>query len=127
MKLVDTTVAIDHLRGHSPATHLLEDFIEHDEILLASELTRFELLAGMLPEEEEATETFFSVLSWVPVDEDIARVAGKLAAEYRRSQSGIDAVDYILAATASVLDAELLTTNVRHFPMFPPLSAPYKA
>jgi predicted nucleic acid-binding protein len=127
MKLIDTTIAVDHLRGHSPATQLLEDFIEHDEILLASELTRFELLAGMLPEETEATEAFFSVLSWVPVDEDIARLAGNMAADYRRSHSGIDSVDYVLAATASVLDAELLTTNVRHFPMFPTLAAPYKA
>ena len=127
MKLIDTTIAIDHLRGHSPATQLLEDLVEHDEVLLASELTRFELLAGMLPEETDPTETFFSALSWVPVDEDIARVAGTMAAEYRRAHSGIDAVDYLLAATAAVLDAELLTTNVRHFPMFPTLVAPYKA
>lgn len=126
MKLIDTTIAVDHLRGHSPATQLLEDFIESDEILLASELTRFELLAGMRPEEIEATEAFSSVLSWVPVDEEIARVAGNLASEYRRAHSGIDAVDYLLAATASVLDAPLLTTNVRHFPMFPTLQAPYE-
>ncbi len=125
MKLVDTTVAVDHLRGHSPATQVLEDILEHDEILLASEMTRFELLAGTRPEEAEATEAFFLVLSWVPVDENIAHVAGRLAAKYRRSHSGIDAVDYLLAATASVLDAELLTTNIGHFPMFSTLRAPY--
>jgi predicted nucleic acid-binding protein len=125
VKLVDTTIAVDHLRGHSPATQLLEEILEHDEILLASEVTRFELLAGMRAEETAATEAFFSVLSWVPVDENIARVAGRLAAEYRRAHSGIDAVDYLLAATASVLDAELLTTNIRHFPMFSTLRAPY--
>jgi predicted nucleic acid-binding protein len=65
------------------------------------------------------------VLSWVPVDENIARVASRLAAEHRRAHSGIDAADYLLAATASVLDAELLTTNIRHFPMFSTLRAPY--
>ena len=127
MKLIDTTIAVDHLRGHSAATQLLEDLLENDEILLASEVTRFELLAGMLPVEAEATETFFSVLSWVPVDEDIARVAGNLAAEYRRAHRGIDPIDYFLAATAAVLDADLLTMNVRHFPMFPALIAPYTA
>lgn len=127
MKLIDTTIAVDHLRGHSPAIRLLEDFIDVDEVLLASELTRFELLAGSLPEEVDATEALFSVLSWVPVDEAISRVAGSLAAEYRRAHSGIDAVDFLLAGTASVLDAELLTTNVRHFPMFPDLSSPYES
>jgi predicted nucleic acid-binding protein len=35
------------------------------------------------------------------------------------------AVDHLIAATALVLDAELLTMNVRHFPMLAGLSAPY--
>lgn len=34
-------------------------------------------------------------------------------------------VDYLIAATAIVVDADLLTTNVRHFPMFPDLQPPY--
>ena len=39
--------------------------------------------------------------------------------------SGIDAADYLIAATALVLDAEVLTTNVRHFPMFTGLRPAY--
>ncbi|MGH9000661.1 MAG: type II toxin-antitoxin system VapC family toxin, partial [Acidimicrobiia bacterium] len=35
------------------------------------------------------------------------------------------AADFLIAATSSLLDAELLTTNVRHFPMFPKLAPPY--
>jgi hypothetical protein len=125
MKLVDTTVAVDHLRGDERATALLERLVGEGEVLLASELTRFELLAGMLPEEAAATEELFSVFSWVPVNEEIARAAGDFAASHRKAYSGIDTVDYVLAATASVLGAELLTTNVRHFPMLPGVRAPY--
>jgi predicted nucleic acid-binding protein len=125
VKLVDTTVAIDHLRGDARATALLMQFVAEDEPILASELTRFELLAGMRPGERDATEQFISVFSWVPVDEDIARLAGGMVAEYRKAHSGIGAVDYLLAATASVVGADLVTTNVRHFPMFPGLRAPY--
>jgi hypothetical protein len=66
-----------------------------------------------------------SALTWVPVDEVIARLAGSLAAAYRRSHSGIDAIDYLIAATATVVGAELLTTNVRHFPMISGLTPPY--
>ena len=125
MKLLDTTIAIDHLRGDNRATDLLERLTVEGQPLLASELSRFELLAGMRPDEFDATEMFMGALSWVPVDEAIARMAGSLAAEYRRSHSGIDAIDYLIAATATVVGAELLTTNVRHFPMISGLRPPY--
>lgn len=125
MKLLDTTIAVDHLLGEDRATHLLNQMVEDDEPLLASELTRFELLAGVLQGEVEATETFFGAMSWVPVDEQISRMAGALAARFRQSHSGIDTVDYVIAATALVIGADLVTTNVRHFPMVQGLEAPY--
>jgi predicted nucleic acid-binding protein len=127
VKLLDTTIAIDHLRGDSRATDLLGRLTTGGEPLLASELSRFELLAGMRPDELDLTELFMGALTWVPVDEAISRLAGSLAAEYRRSHSGIDAIDYLIAATASVVGAELLTTNVRHFPMISGLQPPYSA
>jgi predicted nucleic acid-binding protein len=125
--LLDTTIAVDHLRGDDRAASLLERLANEGEPLLASELSRFELLAGMRPEELDATERFMDALSWVPVNEEIARLAGSMAAEYRRSHSGIDAIDYVIAATATVTGADLLTTNVRHFPMILLLRPPYLA
>ena len=82
MKLLDTTVAIDHLRGDEKATQLLERLTDEGEPLLASELSRFELLAGMRPVEQDPTELFMGALTWVPVNEEIARLAGSMAAEY---------------------------------------------
>jgi len=73
----------------------------------------------------EALEQFFSAISWVPVGEEIARAAGSLAKRHRRSYSGIDDADYLIAATAALLDADLLTTNVRHFPMITGLEPAY--
>lgn len=125
MKLLDTTVAIDHLRGVTAATDLLRSAIEEDETIAASELVRFELLAGIRNDEHDRLEDFFAVLSWIPVDEPIARTAGLLACKHRAAHSGIDDVDYLIAASALVLDAELLTTNRRHFPMLPNLSPAY--
>jgi hypothetical protein len=127
VKLLDTTVAIDHLRGDDRATELLERLIVDGEPLLASELSRFELLAGMRPDELAPTESFMGALTWVPVDEEIARLAGALAAEYRLAHGGIGAIDYLIAATVTVLGADLLTTNVRHFPMLSGLQPPYGA
>lgn len=125
MKLLDTTVAIDHLRGLPAAVELIDTLNDADDRAMASEVVRFELLAGVRPAEVAALERFFTAVIWVPVGEAIARTAGALARNYRPAYSGIDDADYLIAATAIVLDVELLTTNVRHFPMFPGLVPPY--
>ena len=125
MKLVDTSVVVDHLRGVRVATDLLLRVVEAGEELAASEIVRFELLSGVRASEVEALETFFTVVTWMPVDSLVARVAGRLARRFRRTHSGIDDADYLIAATALILEAELLTKNVRHFPMLPHLAAPY--
>lgn len=125
MKLLDTSVAIDHLRGAEPAVDLLSRLIHEGETVVASEVVRFELAAGVRDDELEALEQFFSALSWAPVAEAIARAAGSLARRHRRAYSGIGDADYLIAATALDLEAELLTTNVRHFPMLANLKPAY--
>lgn len=42
-----------------------EDLVS-DESVVASELTRFELLAGARPDEHDPLENFFSVVDWIP-------------------------------------------------------------
>ena len=125
MKLLDTTVAVDHLRGGEAAVDLLRGLVEQEEVLAASEVVRFELVAGVREDELAALDQFFSAVSWVAVGEEVARAAGALARKYRRAHRGIDDADYLIAATALLLGAELLTTNVRHFPMLPGLRPPY--
>ncbi len=104
---------------------LLRTCIDKGEKVAASEVVRFELRACVRDEELEALEEFFSALSWIPVDEGVAREAGLLARTHAKAHSGIGPADYFIAATVLVLGAELLTTNVRHFPMFPGLRSPY--
>jgi predicted nucleic acid-binding protein len=125
VRVIDTSVAVDHLRGVTAATSLLTRLVEDDESLTASEVVRFELTAGVRDGELDALEAFFSALSWIAVDENVSRAAGALAREHRPAHGGIDDADYLIAATALLLDAELLTTNVRHFPMLPGLQPAY--
>lgn len=127
MKVLDTNIAVDHLRGKPEAVALLEGFVRQGEEVVASEMVRLELLAGVRPPERAALEEFCSALGWVPVNEDISRTAGELARNYRSSSQGIDIVDYVVAATALVLNAELLTTNVKHYPMLGNLMPPYQS
>jgi predicted nucleic acid-binding protein len=120
--LVDTSVIIDVLRGEPRAADFMEGL---GEVPFASELTRIETLRGMRSQERLLTELLFRELSWVPVDEAIARRAGGLGRRWRRSHPGISTTDLAIAATAQELDAELATANVRHFPMFQGLRPPY--
>jgi len=124
VKLLDTSVAVDHLRGLPAAVELLQELIA-EEPVLASEVVRFELLAGAREAEVEVLEQFCSAMSWVPVGEEVARSAGSLAQKHRGAYSGIDDADYLIAATALLLEGDLLTTNVRHFRMLPGLTPAY--
>lgn len=125
MRLLDTNIAIDHLRGTAEAVELVGMLVEQGETIGASEVVRFELLAGVRESELGALESFCSALTWFPVDEDVARTAGLLARRYAKAHRGIRAADYLVAATAVNEDALLLTRNVRHFPMFTTLRPPY--
>lgn len=122
--LVDTSVLIDYLRGHQHAAAVLERERATGP-LQASEMTRLEVLSGMRPDEEEATRSLLSTLVWHPVDADVAEHAGALGRRWLASHHTIDSADLAIAATAVRTGTRLLTRNVRHFPMFPELHAPY--
>ncbi len=66
-----------------------------------------------------------AALHWLEVNTAVAEQADVLARRWARSHSGIDAVDYCVAASAMVNEMELWTLNVRHFPMFEQLRPPY--
>ena len=122
--LVHTSILIDYLRGHDAASALLEDE-RVAGVLHASEITRLEILAGMRTAEQARTRSLLSTLRWHSVDEEVAEKAGDLGRAWLPSHGGIDGADLAIAATALLLDARLLTTNVRHFPMFAALRRPY--
>jgi len=122
--LFDSTILIAHLRGIAPATELLRSAVERGGAL-ASVLSRVEIEGGMRSDERSGVARLFSALQMEAVSDGIATRAGALLREYRRSHSGIDLVDYVVAATALEHGARLLTLNVRHFPMFGGLEAAF--
>ena len=121
--LCDTTVIIDILRGIEPAVVWARSLHERPA---CSEVTRVEVLRGMLTQQRRATERLFGTITWIPIDEIIARRAGELGRAWRRSHQGIATADLIIAATAEERQLELATLNVRHFPMVAGLAPPYE-
>ncbi len=88
-------------------------------------LTKTELLTDSRQSETEGITALFASVAWIAVDDSIAERAGSLAATHLRAHPGIEVVDFVIAATAQEIGAELWTRNVRHFPMFPGLQPPY--
>ena len=122
--VVDTNVLVDYLRRHERATEVFLDALASGRRVTASVMTRVEIRRGTRPHQASVVDALDGFLHWVPVDHEITALASRHAERFGRSH-GADAVDYVVAATAERLDADLLTRNVRDFPMFPDLEAPY--
>lgn len=123
--VVDTSILIDHLRGDGRAAALLLDAVDAGHDLWSVTVVRTEILAGMRDKEKRATTRLLNSLQWQPVTVELADRAGELARRFLKSHPGVDTADYLIAAGAQLLDAELWTLNVKHFPMFDPLEPAY--
>lgn len=121
-KLLDTCILIDYSRGN-PATQMFMETLITTPCISA--LTITEILAGIRNKrEQQLFENLFNAWEILPVTHEIAELGGKLLNQYMKSH-GTDLVDGILAATAQIHQLELVTCNLKHFPMFPQLTAPY--
>jgi predicted nucleic acid-binding protein len=120
--VLDTGVLIDQLRGSEAAFEYLARLKTRPA---CSEITRIEVIQGLRSSEHRAANRLFATVAWVPVSESVARRAGELGRRWRGSHPGIGVADLAIAATAEELDASLATLNVKHFPMFKDLRAPY--
>ena len=124
MILVDSDVLIAQLRGLTAARDWLIGARTAGP-LAVSVVSVTELIGGMRSVERREVWQLLASFRVEPVTETIARRAGDLMRQYRRSHNGIGLGDYLIAATAEVRGLELATLNVRHFPMFQHLQAPF--
>lgn len=122
--VVDTNVLVDFLRRDEAATESFLGALATGRRMASSVMTRVEVRRGSRPHQTATIDDLDRFVDWVPVDHAIAYLASSHAERFGRTHGG-DAVDYVVAATAERLDAELLTRNVRDFPMFPDLQPPY--
>lgn len=120
--VLDTSVLVDHLRGLKAATEYLAGL---DDRPWCSEISRIEVIQGLRSSERRPANRLFALITWIPLDESVARRAGELGRRWRRSHPGIGAADLAIAATAEEIGAPLATRNLKHFPMFENLRAPY--
>ena len=73
---------------------------------------------------KRGVRSLLSTLVWYPVDEHVAKEAGALGRHRLPGRHSIDGADLAIAA-AIRNGSRLLTRNVRRFPTFAGLHAPY--
>jgi len=123
--LLDSDVIIAHLRGHPAARGWLEGVRVAGEVLALSAVSGTEILGGMHSDERHQVRRLLDSFRCLPVSREVGWRAGALRRRYRRSHSEIGTVYYLIAATAELDDCELATLNVKHYPMFSHLRAPF--
>jgi predicted nucleic acid-binding protein len=120
--LIDTDVLIEYLCGSPQAGKTLEDL---SGPLYLCAISVAELYAGVKGKrEEQALEAFLQAFVILPVDERLARQAGRLRQQYYPSH-GTGLADALIAAAAQEAGATLLTFNLRHYPMLSDARVPY--
>jgi predicted nucleic acid-binding protein len=120
--LLDTDVLVDYLRGRVEAAAYLED---RPEPLLVSVITVAELFAGVREgEERRLLEQFISAFEVVALTREIAQLGGLYRGDFG-PRHGVGLADALIAATAELSQARLVTLNARHFPMLT-VEVPYQ-
>jgi len=120
--VLDSSVLIDVLRGSRAAGEFIAGL---GQLPSCSEVSRIEIIQGIRSSERRPAARLFAMVDWIPVDRSVAHRAGELGREWRQSHPGIDLADLAIAATAEEIGARLATKNLKHFPMFEGLRAPY--
>ena len=121
--LLDTDVLIDFLRGQPQAVQLLEDI---DCEFYLSAVSVAELYVGVRDgREREVLDQLVGLLRTIEISTEIAQQAGLWRREYGKSH-GTGIIDALIAACADASQIPLATLNVKHFPMLPHVSAPYR-
>lgn len=116
--LLDTSIVIDKLRNG----YMWDTFwqkADHEHELYLSSVVIFELFSGKSTRRTETVRKIDSLLAYfqiIDVNRAISQRAGEI---YRDLKIVLQVPDYIIAATALDIGAEVVTLNRRHFAKIP--------
>ena len=121
--LTDTDILIDYLRGEPEAVAFVESNVNR---ICLSAITVAELNQGVKgARERDCVDALVSGFTILPITEEIAREAGLLCRQYRKSH-GSGLADCLVAATSLLQGLPLKSLNLKHFPMVEDAEAPFR-
>lgn len=116
--VIDTNILIDKLRGGTKWDEFLNVLDDDVELYLPS-IVFFELFSGISSKKEDITNYILSLkklFHLVDMTLEIAKRAGEIN---RDMAENLEAPDYIIAATAIEIGAQIVTLNKKHFSQIP--------
>ncbi len=121
-QLLDTCIVIDVLRQRVEAINFIATLVVQPSI---SVVTIAALRAGQRSL-HEARQIDHALSGYIVCDatSSVAEQAGVYLRSFAKSHA-LDTPDALIAATAAHHGLPLATLNLKHFPMFPHLAAPY--
>lgn len=127
MRILDTNVCIDVLRGRKGVIRRLSECRPKECFL--SVITEFELFqgAGRAPVDRRADEhakvsRFVATLQVLPFDSECARHAARINAELLNRGTPVSITDVLIAATGLRHKMTVVTSNIRDFRRIPDLT-----
>jgi len=116
MYLLDTDIIIWVLRGNKKYQDLFEN-LSNRGVLSISTITIAEVYKNIYPAESVKTENLLNDLHFFNVTPLIAKQGGLYWQQYSKNLKNLNITDCLIAATAGINEATLVTLNKKHFPM----------
>lgn len=116
MYLLDTDILIWILRGRQDVVDYISK-LKDDFPIALSVITIAEIYMNIFPSELVNTEEHLHQYIILEVDQKIAKIAGLYWQQYSKKLKNLSLTDCLIAGTANVHNATLMSLNVKHFPM----------
>jgi len=120
--IFDTSVIIDGLRQKKKARDIFLNFDNTNDHLFISSVSGFELFSGTSSRnkiQQKRIKNLLSFFTAVDLSWDISVRAGEI---FREGIKDLEVPDYIIAASAIEIGAQVVTLNTKHFAKIPGLS-----
>jgi predicted nucleic acid-binding protein len=115
--LVDTSILIDLLRGRVQRKELFRSLALEGHTFAITAINVSEIHAGMRPPEREATQRALDAFECLPIQCEVAELAGDLRSTWARKGVTLHLADTLIAAAAIHYRLVLMTDNRKDFPM----------
>lgn len=118
--VVDSSIVIDYLRGGNKWIDFISSAEKEEETqLYLPTIVIFELYSGTSTKSAAKLREmiyFTSQFQRIDLSDTIAKIAGEL---FRDTKQHLGAADYIIAASALSVNAQIVTLNQKHFEKIP--------
>ena len=116
MYLIDTDIIIWVLRNNQKYKKLLKN-LSKKGVLYISTITIAEVYKNIYPIEYTDTEEILNQFKSIDVTPFIAKQGGFYWQQFHKKLQNLSLADCLIAATANVHEATLVSLNKKHFPM----------